>query len=113
MRFGGRAAADSILDPSKVDLVVEAADGQIELVIVQPGSWTGSDEQLQSFQSKVQTYVSFAVDGELAARFPEATDRPWVITIRSLVGPPDRRTSGVIDALTERLVAYGGFIQAD
>lgn len=113
MRFGRRAAPESILDTGKVDLVSESADGQIELVIVQPGPWTGSDEQVQSFQDKIQTYVSFAVDGQLATQFPSAADRPWVITIRSLAGPPDPRTSGVVDALKERLVPYGGSIRID
>ena len=111
--MAGAQAPESILDTGKVDLVAESADGQIELVIVQPGPWTGSDEQLQSFQDKIQTYVSYAVDGQLATQLPSATDRPWVITIRSLAGAPDPRTSGVVDALKMRLVPYGGSIRID
>ena len=113
MRFVRRAAPEIILDATKVDLVAESAAGEVEMVIVQAGDWTGSDEQLQSFRDKVQTYVSFAVDGQLASQFPEAAGRPWVITVRSLAGPPDARTSGVIHALTERLVPYGGSIRND
>lgn len=112
MRFGGRRAApESLLDARKVDLVAESATGEIEMVIIQAGDWTGSDEQLQSFQDKVQTYVSFAVDGQLASQFPEAAGGPWVIAVRSLAGPLDARTSGVIDVLCERLVSYGGSIR--
>src|SRR4051794_2590544 len=113
MRLRGRSVPQSVLDPSKVDLVVEAADGHIELVIVQPGLWTGSDEQLQSFQDKIQTYVSFAVDGQLTNRYPSARSRAWLITIRSLAGPPDARTSCVIDTLVEQLTPYGGSIRTD
>lgn len=82
-------------------------------MIVQPGAWAGSDRQLESFQNKIQTYVSFAVDGHLAEQFPSASGRPWVIVIRSLAGPTDARTGGVIDALTKRLAPYGGSIRTD
>jgi hypothetical protein len=68
---------------------------------------------VHSFQAKIQTYASFAVDGQLATQFPEASGRPWIITVHSLAGPPDARTSCEIDVLTERLVPYGGSIRTD
>src|SRR5262245_30941710 len=67
-------AAGSLFDAGKVDLVAESAEGIIDLVIVQDQAWTGSESQLASLQSKVQTYVSFALDGGLAEQFPEVPD---------------------------------------
>ena len=107
MRFGKRRQ-DSLFDAGKVDLVAESADGIIELVVVQDQQWTGSDAQLTSLQEKVQTYVSFAVDGGLVQQFPEAAGRPWRIVINCLSGEPDGRTQSVLDVLVTRLPNYGG-----
>lgn len=70
--------------------------------------WTGSDAQLESLQAKVQTYVAFALDGELAERFPEAIGKPWRIVVNCLAGEPDSRTAQVLDVLGTRLPDHGG-----
>lgn len=103
-----RRRQEVLFDPSKVDLVSEAADGTVELVIVVDSPWTGSDAQLTSLQEKVHSYVSFAVDGGLAESYPEVADRPWRILIQSLCGKPDERTGCVLAGLAERLPSYGG-----
>jgi hypothetical protein len=107
MRFG-KKSQDSLFDADKVDVVAESADGLIELVIVQDQPWTGSDSQLSSLQAKVQTYVSFALDGGLSQQFPEAAGRPWCIVINCLTGQPDNRTASVLDVLATRLPEHGG-----
>lgn len=107
MRFGKRQQ-DSLFDAGSVDLVAESADGIVELVIVQDQQWTGSDAQLASLQEKVQTYVSFAIDGGLAQQFPEVAGRPWRIVVNCLSGEPDERTNGSLEVLASRLPEYGG-----
>ena len=107
MRFGKRQE-DSLFDATKVDLVAGSADGIIELVVVQDQHWTGSDAQVSSLQGKVQTYVSFAIDGGLAQQFPEAAGRPWRIVLDCHTGAPDTRTQSVLDVLATRLPEYGG-----
>jgi hypothetical protein len=107
MRFGKRQD-ESLFDPAKVDLVAESADGIIELVIVQDRPWTGSDAQVSSLQDKVQTYVSFALDGGLVQQFPEAAGRPWRLFLHCQTGAPDPRTQAVLDGLAARLPEYGG-----
>lgn len=107
MRFGKRQQ-DSLFDAGKVDLVSESAEGVIDLVIVQDQPWTGSEGQVASLQSKVQTYVSFALDGGLAEQFPEAAGRPWRILLHCQTGAPDAQTQSVLDVLATRLPEYGG-----
>jgi hypothetical protein len=107
MRFRKRQQ-DSLFDPGKVDLVAESADGVMEIMVVQDQQWTGSDAQLTSLQDKVQTYVSFALDGGLVQQFPEADGRPWRIVINCLTGDPDERTKASLDVLASRLHDYGG-----
>lgn len=107
MRFGKRQQ-NPLFDPNRVDVVAESAEGIIELVIVQDQRWTGSAAQTSSLQAKVQTYVSFAVDGPLVQQFPEAAGRPWRIVINCLSGQPDKRTQATLDMVASRLPEYGG-----
>ena len=104
----GRKQPEVLFDASKVDLVAESADGVIELVIVADAPWTGSHAQLSSLQDKVQTYVSFALDGQMERSFPEAAGRPWRIVVAAQAGGPDERTSSVLHTLADRLPQYGG-----
>lgn len=107
MRFGKRQP-DPLFETNKVDVVAESVEGTIDLVIVQDQQWTGSDAQLASLRAKVQTYVSFAVDGLLEEQYPEAAGRPWSIVINCLSGQPDERTQMTLDVLASRLPQYGG-----
>ncbi len=111
MRFGKKASPDHVFDPAKVDLLADSADGFVELVIVQGYPWTGSDAQVASLQEKVQGYVSFAVDGQLAAQFPESDGRARRIVVASTAGSPDPRTRSILQALAERLPRYGGALE--
>lgn len=101
-------APDVLFDATTVDVVGESAEGVVELIIVADVAWTGSDAQLVSLQQKIQSYVSFAVDGQLEQSFPEAAGRPWCIVLSAQAGPPDDRTDRVLQTLAERLPAYGG-----
>lgn len=107
MRFG-RRQRDSLFDGCRVDVVSEAADGVVDLVIVQDRPWTGSEAQLASLQAKVQAYVSFALDGGLARQYPEVSGRPWRILVHCQTGLPDPNTQSLLDVLTTRLPEYGG-----
>ena len=80
MRFG-RKQSEALLDPGKADLVAETADGVIELAIAADAPCTGSDGQLSSLQDKVQTFVSFAVDGQTGRSIPEAVG-DWSSRVR-------------------------------
>jgi hypothetical protein len=101
---------DVPFDPTKVDLVGASAEGVLQLFIVQDQPWSGSDAQLTSLQEKVQTYVSYALDGQLERDYPEVVGKPWQIVIHSQVGQPDERTQYVLTALNARLGTYGGWV---
>jgi len=110
MRFGEKKVEERLFDPAKVDVCAISEGGVVELFIVQDHPWTGSDAQLQSLQDKVQTYVSYALDGQMVAAYPETLGLRWRIVIHAQTGPPDVRTQTVLDALNQRLTGYGGSI---
>ena len=111
MRFGKKKVDERLFDPAKVDLCGISKGGIVELFIVQDHPWTGSDAQLQSLQEKVQTYVSYALDGQMVAAYPETVGLKWRNVIHAKTGPPDVCTQTVLDALTQRLPGYGGSIE--
>jgi hypothetical protein len=101
-----------LFDPAKVDLVTLSPDETtVELVIVADSGWSGSDEQIRSLQEKIQTYVGFAVDGHLAASYPDVADRPWTIVLRCGGDPPDARTAEVLERTAGPVRSYGGDLQ--
>ena len=102
-------SSSPLFDATKVDLVALSPDETtVELVIVADGDWSGSDEQIRSLQEKIQTYVAFAVDGQLAATYPDVADLPWSIIVQCSADTPDARTADVLDQTIERVRAYRG-----
>ncbi|MFB9312902.1 DUF6572 domain-containing protein [Nocardioides plantarum] len=97
-----------LLDPGTVDLIVEASDGVIELLIVQSYPWSGSESQIKSLQDKIHNYVGYALDGQMNRDESMTADRPWRIVVASRQGRPDVRTQKVLDTLAEVLPRYGG-----
>jgi hypothetical protein len=111
MRFGKKKVVERLFDPAKVDVCAISEGGDVELFIVQDRPWTRSDAQLQSLQDKVQTYMSYAMDGQMVAAYPETVGLKWRIVIHTQTGSPDVRTQTVLDALNQRLTGYGGSIE--
>ena len=79
-----------LFDASKVDLVA-VVDGAVELHIVRDSAWTGTDEELRSFQDKVHAYVGYALDGQMVADYPETAGLGWIIVVDSNHGSQDCR----------------------
>jgi len=91
---------ESLFDVTKIDLVALSADSStVCLYNVSDFAWTGSDAQIGSLQAKIQSYVGYALDGQMAAAYPETRDLPWRIVIRCRRGAPDARGRGVGRAL--------------
>lgn len=103
------AQIEVLFDSAGVDVVSLSADETIvELHIVSDAPWTGSDDQITSLQQKIHNYVAFAVDGQLAATYPDVAGLPWQIVIRCLSGAPDPRTADVLDRTREPVQQHGG-----
>jgi hypothetical protein len=51
-------------------------------VMKEPNEWDGSDEQLLALQERFNAYVSFLLDGEMAADHPEFAGKLARIELR-------------------------------
>lgn len=115
LRKGTRADSDGILfDPAKVDLVaMPPGGGIVDLHIVVDAPWSGSDAQLRSLQDKIHTYVGFALDGQMVAKYPDLMGLPWRIVVTCRSGPPDDRTAELLRRTMAPVRSHGGELRVD
>lgn len=72
-----------------IDLLVQdAKSNQVELVMFEPRSWDEGEDQLFQLQEKMNAYLSFALDGEMADAYPDLVNRPLRIVLRCVDAPP-------------------------
>jgi hypothetical protein len=75
-----------------IDLITrDAADGRVELVLFEPRQWFDGEEgdaQLFQLQEKLNAYMSFALDGEMAESYPELVNQPLRLVLRCVDVPP-------------------------
>jgi hypothetical protein len=92
------------LDQSNVidALGIEEASSRVVLVIRHDAPWDGSDAQLYLLQEKLNAYVSFALDGEMAAAYPDFAQRPVALRI-DCAAPPDPRTLHLLGHVRRQL----------
>jgi hypothetical protein len=66
-----------------IDVIArDAKTNEVVLVMNEPGEWDGSDEQMLALQERFNAYVSFLLDGEMAAEHPDLTGKPARIELR-------------------------------
>ena len=66
-----------------IDLIAEdTKTGEVVLVMNEPEPWDGTDEQLLTLQERLNAYVSFLLDGEMAEAHPELAGKPTRIELR-------------------------------
>ena len=65
-----------LADHDTIDFVsLDPTGDWVVLSMVEDRDWGTRGEQLPDFQAKVSTYLTFALDGELVERFPDAAGR--------------------------------------
>ena len=75
-----------------IDLITrDAAGGRVELVMFEARPWLNGDEgeaQLYQLQEKLNAYMSFALDGEMAEAYPELAGQPLRLVLKCMDMPP-------------------------
>ena len=110
---GNTEGVSDTFNTQTVDLVSLSPDGaEVNLYVVQAGTWTGSDGQLASLQEKLHNYVAFALDGQMERAYPETAGLPWRIVIDCQTGAPDARTAELLEQIGPAVQRYGGDVVA-
>jgi hypothetical protein len=86
-----------------IDVIAQdAKTGEVVLVMNEPEQWDGSDEQLLALQERFNAYVSFLLDGEMAADHPDLAGRPARIELRC-AHMPDTRSLELLGLIHDQL----------
>ena len=75
---------------------------EIVLVMHESRPWNGGDEQLFQLQEKLNTYLSFALDGEMAEAFPQFAGKKVRIQLDT-PKMPDERTLDFLQAVYDQM----------
>jgi Family of unknown function (DUF6572) len=95
---------NTVKDPTGVIDVIarDTKTGDVVLVMNERNEWNGSDEQLLSLQERFNAYVSFLLDGEMAAAHPELAGKPARIELRC-AHIPDTRSLELLGLIHDQL----------
>src|SRR6266566_9785647 len=86
-----------------IDMIAQdAKTNEVVLVMNEPHEWDGSDEQLLALQERFNAYVSFLLDGEMAADHPDLGGKPARIELRC-THVPDTRALELLGMIHDQL----------
>ena len=97
-------------DPGSIDEVRVPRRGAVELLVHHDGHWDGSDRRQVLLQEKVNRYLEYVVDGDLAGAHPEARGRRWMVVVET-AADPDARTQRYLEAADRELRRAGGGVR--
>ncbi len=93
--------------PETIDLITLSPSGlTVILVMAEVGPWDGSKDRLYKIQSRFNSYLNFALDGELARRFPEYVGRSVRVRI-DCDHAPDAVSRGFLERLQHAGESHG------
>ena len=83
-------------------LAFDGETGEAVLIMVEPRPWDGTEQRLFQLQEKVNSYLSFALDGEMTDAFPHLAGKPVRLQL-DCAAPPDSMTEHFITAVREHI----------
>jgi len=93
----------SIENANLIDIIAtDEKSGRVVLVMRESRAWDGSDLQLFELQEKLNAYLSFALDGEMAEAYPHLAAKPLQLRL-DCAQPPDSRTQLFIEAVSRQI----------
>lgn len=96
-----------VQDINVIDAIAEdARTGEIVLLMREPRNWEHGDRQLFQLQEKLNAYLSFALDGEMAAEHPEWVGRPLRLQL-DCVAPPSEPAELMLSAVRGQISFQG------
>ncbi len=80
----------------------DTRENKLVLAMYETRPWEGGEAQLFQLQEKLNAYLSFALDGEMAEAFPQFKNLPLEIQLRS-VHEPAPETWDLVRRIREQL----------
>jgi len=90
-----------------IDVITQdAKTGEVTLVMLEPRPWDGSELRLFQLQEKINAYLSFALDGEMAEAYPQFNGRKLRLQL-DCVGMPGSDVVGFLGMVREQIAFQG------
>jgi hypothetical protein len=90
-----------------IDIVAhDAPTGSVALIMLEPRPWDGSELRLFQLQEKINAYLSFALDGEMAEAYPALAGLPLRLQL-DCATPPDSMTVSFLSHVREQIAFQG------
>ncbi len=90
-----------------IDLIAQDPETNVLILgMTEPRPWDASDRRIFQLQEKVNAYLSFALDGEMAEHFPQFADKTVRLQLEC-VEPPDEKTEYFIGVIREQIGFQG------
>ena len=82
--------ARGVHNPKVVDLIsLDRERGEVVLLMLERRPWGSTPEQLRQVEAKFNGYLSYALDGFLAAQYPDYAGKPVCIRLDCVMPPGD------------------------
>lgn len=92
-----------IEDAHTIDMIAhDPATDEIALVMRESRPWNSSDGRLFQLQEKINTYLSFALDGEMTEAYPEFVGKKARLQLEC-PEQPDARTLDFIEVVRRQI----------
>jgi hypothetical protein len=101
------SSARGVEHPHVIDVI--AQDGQtgvVTLVMLEARPWDGSELRLFQLQEKINAYLSFALDGEMAEAYPQFVGKKLRLQL-DCVGMPGSDVVGFLSMVREQIGFQG------
>ena len=90
-----------------IDVIAEDANtGEVTLIMLEPRPWDGSEVRLFQLQEKINAYLSFALDGEMAESFPQFDGKKIRVQL-DCVGMPPNDVVGFLSMVRDQIAFQG------
>ncbi len=90
-----------------IDLIADdSKTGEVALIMLEERPWDGSELRLFQLQEKINAYLSFALDGEMAEAYPQFTSRKIRLQL-DCVGLPDPGVVEFLGMVREQIAFQG------
>lgn len=90
-----------------IDVIAhDSKTGEVALIMLEPRPWDGSELRLFQLQEKINAYLSFALDGEMAEAYPQFDGRKIRLQL-DCAGMPPAEVVSFLSTVREQIAFQG------
>jgi len=90
-----------------IDIIAhDAKTDEVTLIMLEPRPWDGTELQMFQLQEKINAYLSFVLDGEMAEAYPQFRGKKIRLQL-DCMGMPPAEVVGFLSVVREQIAFQG------